>query len=66
MCLPIIHFLGGSLQPYKELDYGNFREKEKEWWLIPEFESEKEEQKLREWSRYSIIVLSFIILITLF
>lgn len=51
MCLPIVHFLGGSLHPFEELDYAKFDDKTKEWWLVRDFEQEKEELKTHKWSR---------------
>lgn len=51
LCLPIIHFLDESLQPFKELDFADFRDKEKNWWLIPDFEKEKDDLKCFHWSR---------------
>lgn len=54
LCLPIIHFLDGSLQPFKELDFADFRDKEKDWWLIQDFEKEKNDLKTSSWSRYLI------------
>lgn len=54
LCLPIIHFLDGSLQPFKELDFTDFRDKEKDWWLIDDFEKEKDDLKIYLWSRYLI------------
>lgn len=52
LCLPIIHFLDGSLQPFRELDFADFRDKENDWWLMKEFEREKEDLKYRAWTRY--------------
>lgn len=51
MCLPIVHFLGGSLHPFAELDYAKFEDKTKEWWLVRDFEQEKEELKTHKWLR---------------
>ncbi|XP_062570766.1 E3 ubiquitin-protein ligase RNF213-like isoform X2 [Saccostrea cucullata] len=50
-CLPVIHFLDGSLHPFEELDYKNFDDKQKGWWSVGEFEATKDELKLRTWSR---------------
>lgn len=51
MCLPIVHFLGGYLYPFAELDYAKFEDKTKEWWLVRDFEQEKEELKTHKWLR---------------
>lgn len=54
IALPIVDFLDGSLKPFDTLDYGNFQDKEDEWWLRNEFEIVKEDLKRYEWSRYLI------------
>lgn len=50
-CLPIIHFLDGSLHPFEGMDYASFQDKKEDWWIISEFKQEKEELKNRKWSR---------------
>lgn len=52
MCLPIVNFLDGSLQPFEQLNYADFHNKDSNWWIAREFEAEKEEIKNRKWSRY--------------
>lgn len=52
LCLPIVNFLDGNLQPFEELDYTNFQDKNTEWWIVRDFETEKNEIKPRKWSRY--------------
>lgn len=52
LCVPIVHFLEGSLQPFREMNYAEFRNKDTDWWIAPEFETEKDEIKIRKWSRY--------------
>lgn len=49
--LPIVHFLEGSLDPFAELDFTNFHDKQSDWWIDCEFEKEKDELKSRKWSR---------------
>lgn len=51
MCLPIVHFLEGSLDPFAELDFNDFNDKKNYWWIDCEFEKEKDELKSRKWSR---------------
>lgn len=51
-CLPIVNFLDGNLRPFEELDYTNFQDKNTEWWIVRDFETEKKEIKPRKWSRY--------------
>lgn len=51
-CLPIIHFLDGSLHPFEGMDYATFQDKREDWWIISEFKQEKEELKNRKWSRW--------------
>lgn len=51
MGLPIVHFLEGSLDPFAELDFTNFHDKQNDWWIDREFEKEKDELKSRKWSR---------------
>lgn len=60
MCLPIVHFLDATLCPFQELDYSNFQDENKVWWIITELEMEKEELKRHQWSRY---VISFYFLV---
>ena len=54
LCLPIVNFLDGNLQPFKELNYANFQDKNTEWWIVRDFETEKNEIKHRKWSRYIV------------
>lgn len=51
MCLFIVYFLGGFLQLFEEFDYVNFEDKIEEWWLVYDFEKEKEELKIYKWFR---------------
>ena len=57
-CLPIIHFLDGSLRPFEELDFANFQDKKNDWWITNVFEKEKEELKRCSWSRYLALEIS--------
>lgn len=51
MCLPIVHYLEGSLNPFAELDFTKFHDKQNDWWIDSEFEKAKDELKFRKWSR---------------
>lgn len=52
ICLPVVHFLDATLHPFQELDYANFQDENKLWWIMTEFEKEKEDLKIYKWSRY--------------
>ena len=57
MCLPIVNFLDGSLQPFENLNYAEFQDKDSNWWIVQEFEAEKDEIKNKKWFRYTNIYL---------
>lgn len=54
VCLPIVHFLDATLNPFQELDYANFQDENSAWWIISELELEKRDLKHYKWSRYFI------------
>lgn len=54
VCLPIVHFLDATLNPFQELDYANFQDENSTWWIISELEPEKQDLKHCKWSRYFI------------
>jgi hypothetical protein len=51
LCIPIIEFLSGSLHPFEGLDFEKFHDKDRRWWMLDEFEREKEDLKVQNWSR---------------
>lgn len=54
LCLPIVNFLDGNLQPFERLDCAKFQDKNTDWWIVRDFETEKTEIKSRKWSRYTV------------
>lgn len=54
VCLPIVHFLDATLNPFQELDCANFQDENSAWWIISELEVEKNGLKNCIWSRYFI------------
>ena len=57
LCLPIVNFLDGNLRPFERLDCAKFQDKNTDWWIVRDFETEKTEIKSRKWSRYTVKIL---------